>query len=102
MRTKLNIPSGEQQQKCFAIHAEENVIVQAAIHGISLVGCDIYCTTQPCILCARKIISIQPKNLYYLHGYHDVDAIRLFEEVAEYGIMLHKFNGNDVYHWGFK
>ena len=54
MRTKLNIPSGEQPQKCFAIHAEENVIVQAAIHGISLVGCDIYCTTQPCILCARK------------------------------------------------
>ena len=71
MREKLNIPSGEQQQKCLAIHAEENLIIQAAIHGISLKGCDIYCTHQPCIMCVRKIISIQPKHLYYIHAYSD-------------------------------
>lgn len=102
MRERLNIPSGEQQQKCLAIHAEENLIVQAAIHGISLKGCDIYCTNQPCIMCTRKLISIQPKSIYYLNSYPDKDAIDLLEEVAEYGIMFHKVNGKEVHHWGFK
>lgn len=101
MRERLNIPSGEQQQKCMAIHAEENLIVQAAIHGISLKGCDIYCTNQPCVMCARKIISIQPKHLYYQQAYPDIEAIRLLEEVANYGIMFKKINDEQVHHWGF-
>lgn len=102
MRERLNIPSGEQQEKCLAIHAEENLIVQAAIYGISLKGCEIYCTHQPCIMCARKIISIQPKGIYYMNHYPDQEAFDLFNEVGEYGEMYHKTNGNTVSHWGFK
>lgn len=102
MREELNIPSGEQQQKCRAIHAEENLIVQAAIHGVSLKGCEIYCTHQPCIMCARKLISIQPKGIYYLNHYPDQDAFDMFNEVGEYGEMLHKFKGQTVSHWAFR
>jgi dCMP deaminase len=101
MREKLNIPSGSEQQKCRAIHAEENLIIQAAIHGISLKGCDIYCLNQPCVMCARKIISLQPKGLYYLHAYPDKDAVELLQEVAEEGIMFHNYKQMTVHHWGF-
>ncbi len=102
MREQLNIPSGEKQEKCLAVHAEENLIVQAAIHGISLRGCDIYCTHQPCIMCARKIISIQPKNLFYTNHYPDQDAFDLFNEVGRYGESVNKINDKTVSHWGFK
>ncbi len=102
MRELMNIPSGEQQEKCLAIHAEENLIVQAAIHGISLKGCEIYCTTKPCIMCARKIISIQPKSLYYQNDYPDEASEELLNEVAEYGIMFNRVNGKEVHHWGFR
>lgn len=102
MREELNIPSGSEQQKCRAIHAEENLIIQAALHGISLKGCDIYCLNQPCVMCARKIISLQPKGLYYLNKYPDEDAIKLLQEVAEEGIMFHYYKKQPVTHWGFK
>lgn len=102
MRERLKIPSGEQQQKCRAIHAEENLIVQAAIHGVSLKGCEIYCSTQPCVMCARKLISIQPRGLYYQESYPDPEAIELLEEVADYGVMLNQVNGKNVHHWGFR
>jgi len=102
LREKLNIPSGEQQQKCLAIHAEENLILQAAIHGISLYRCDIYCTNQPCNMCTRKIINLKPKNLYYIGEYPDKEAIELFEEVA---IRQEKLVVSDylptVTHWKF-
>lgn len=102
MREFLQIPSGTKQEKCLSIHAEENLIVQAAIHGVSLKGCEIYCTHQPCIMCTRKIISIQPTKLYYMNHYPDQDALDLFNEVAEYGEMIHKVNGDTVSHWSFR
>lgn len=102
MRERLNIPSGEQQEKCMAIHAEENLLIQAAYHGISLRGCDIYCTHQPCIMCARKIISLKPKNIFYTNHYPDQDAFDLFAEVANYGERCEKFNGKTISHWRFK
>ena len=102
LRERLGIPSGEQQQKCLAIHAEENLIIQAAIHGINISDCDIYCTNQPCIMCARKIISLKPRNLYYLDHYPDQRAFDLFNEVAEYGESCNKIVGDTVSHWWFK
>jgi len=103
LREKLNIPSGEQQQKCLAIHAEENLIVQAAIHGISLTGCDLYCTNQPCVMCCRKIISLRPRRLYYLNAYPDQESIELLTEVAfmETDIVVSDFL-TSVTKWEFK
>ena len=49
LRNENNIPSGTRTEICRAIHAEQNVIIQAALHGVSLEGCTIYCTHTPCI-----------------------------------------------------
>lgn len=82
MREELNIPSGTQHEKCKAIHSEENLIIQAALHGISLKGCTIYCTHQPCIMCMRKIISLKPDRLLYIEHYPDTEALEMLDEVA--------------------
>jgi dCMP deaminase len=94
IREELNIPSGTQHEKCRAVHAEENLIVQAAIHGVSLLGCDIYCTTQPCILCLRKIISLKPKTVYFKDAYPDKDSADMMKEVA-YPVPFYYPNEHD-------
>ena len=53
LRRKLNIPSGTKHELCFAVHAEQNAIAQAAKLGISLEGATLYCTHQPCVICAK-------------------------------------------------
>ena len=55
LRDEKEIPSGKMQEICRAIHAEQNVIIQASLHGISLEGASIYCTHTPCILCAKML-----------------------------------------------
>lgn len=81
-RQKENIPSGERHEKCRANHAEQNLIIQAALHGVSLKGADIYCTTQPCVICAKLILGIMPARVLYTNPYPDEDAIGFFSEVG--------------------
>jgi dCMP deaminase len=45
LRDELKIPSGERHEVCRGIHAEQNVIVQASLHGVSLEGSTIYCNS---------------------------------------------------------
>lgn len=62
IRNKLKIPSGQQHEICRAVHAEQNVIIQAALHGASLEGATIYCTNGPCILCKKMLINAKIKR----------------------------------------
>lgn len=71
LREKLNIPSGEKHELCRAIHAEQNLIIQAALFGVSLKGSIIYCTTQPCSICAKMLLGVQIEKVVYLKGYPD-------------------------------
>lgn len=71
LREKLNIPSGEKHELCRGVHAEQNAIIQAAYHGISLKGSTLYCTTQPCSICAKMIINAGIIKVLYQEGYDD-------------------------------
>jgi len=71
LREALNIPSGQRHELCRAIHAEQNVIIQAARHGISIVDSTLYCTTQPCVICTKMLINAGVKKIIYRHGYPD-------------------------------
>lgn len=103
MRDKENIPSGTMHEKCRALHAEQNLIIQAAVHGISLKGCEIYCTNQPCIICMKMIVGIKPMKLVYENSYPDEDTIALLKEVARedliYGQKSQKFLNWNFYNW---
>jgi len=57
LREQLAIPSGQRQEICRGLHAEQNAIIQAALHGVSVEGGTIYVTHQPCITCAKMIIN---------------------------------------------
>ena len=85
MREQMNIPSGERHELCRGIHAEQNAIIQAAYHGVSVKGATVYCTNQPCSICAKMIINAGLKDIYYQSGYADPLAR---EMLAEAGIEV--------------
>jgi dCMP deaminase len=71
LREQMGIPSGERHELCRGLHAEQNAILQAAHHGVSIDGADLYCTNLPCIICSKMIINAGIKKVYYLDGYAD-------------------------------
>jgi dCMP deaminase len=82
LRDENNIPSGTRHEICRAIHAEQNVIIQAALHGVSLEGATIYCTHTPCILCAKMLVNARVKRFVSFGKYAD-DAFKdLFREAG--------------------
>ena len=82
LRNELNIPSGERHEICRGIHAEQNAIIQASLHGVSLEGSTIYCTHTPCVLCAKMLVNSRIKRLVSFGGYNDDAFIKLFQEAG--------------------
>ncbi len=82
LRDEMNIPSGERHEICRGIHAEQNVIIQAALHGVSLEGSIIYCTHTPCVLCAKMLVNARIKRFVSFGRYSDDTFIDLFREAG--------------------
>ncbi|MBE5781294.1 MAG: dCMP deaminase family protein [Clostridiales bacterium] len=89
MRQKLGIESGTRHEMCYAIHAEQNAIIQAAKIGVSIEGAVLYCTHQPCVICAKMIVNSGIKRVIYGEGYPDAFSREFFEasgvELIRYG-----------------
>ena len=92
MRRKLNIPSGTRHELCYAIHAEQNAIIQAAKLGVSIEGATLYCTHQPCIICAKMIVNSGIERIVYEKGYPDDFSLEI---IAESGVKLERFTEED-------
>ena len=71
LREQLGIPSGQQHELCRGLHAEQNAIIQAAKYGISISGAVVYCTTQPCIICAKMLINSGITEIIFEESYPD-------------------------------
>jgi len=82
LREQLGVESGKMHELCRGIHAEQNAIIQAAYHGVSVKGAFIYCTNQPCSICARMIINAGIQKIYYQSGYADSLALELLGEAG--------------------
>jgi len=82
LRDELGIPSGTRQEICRGIHAEQNVIIQAALHGISLEGSTVYCTHTPCVLCAKMLVNAKIKRFVSFGKYDDNSFKDLFQEAG--------------------
>ena len=82
MREKLGIASGTRHELCYAVHAEQNAILQAARLGVSLKGATLYCTHQPCVICAKMIINSGITRIVYKEGYPDDFSMQLLSQAG--------------------
>ncbi|MCM1195340.1 MAG: cytidine/deoxycytidylate deaminase family protein [Corallococcus sp.] len=82
LRAELGIESGTRHEICYAVHAEQNAIIQAARLGIVLDGATLYCTHQPCVICAKMIINAGIRRIVYKDGYPDEFAMDLMREAG--------------------
>lgn len=82
MREKLKIPSGQRQELCRGLHAEQNVIIQAVIHKIDLKDSILYVTNQPCVTCSKMLIGVGIKKVVISKGYPDELAQRMLKEAG--------------------
>ena len=82
LREKLGIPSGQRQEICRGLHAEQNAIIQAALHGVSVEGGTIYVTHQPCITCAKMIINSGIVRVVCASAYPDELARQMLDEAG--------------------
>ena len=71
LRDERGIASGTHHEICRGLHAEQNAILQAARFGTPAQGGTLYCTHQPCSICAKIIIGAGIVEVKYLYGYPD-------------------------------
>ena len=82
LRTKLKVPSGERHELCRGLHAEQNAIIQAAIHGVRIAGAQLFCTNYPCSVCAKMIVQAKIVEVIVLSNYPDALAPDIFREAG--------------------
>ena len=81
---------GTGHDTCLCIHAEQNAIIQAAYHGVAIAGSTLYCTHQPCLVCAKMIVNAGIRKVVYAGDYPDPGAVRLLREA---GVELVQYTG---------
>lgn len=82
LRQTMNVASGEKHELCRGIHAEQNAIIQAAYHGVSIKGATLFCTNLPCSICAKMIINAGITEIRYHSGYADAMSKEMLEEAG--------------------
>ena len=82
LREQKNIPSGQRHELCRGLHAEQNAIIQAAFHGISIQNSTLYCTTLPCSICLKMLLNAGIQKIVYNEGYADELTESFLQESA--------------------
>lgn len=82
LRDEMEIPSGTRHEICRGIHAEQNAIIQASLHGVSLEDATLYVTHTPCILCAKMLVNARIKRFVTFGEYADNSFVELFKEAG--------------------
>lgn len=90
LREKLRVPSGQRHELCRGLHAEQNVLLQAALYGVSVQGSILYVTCVPCSICAKMIINAGIREVIYGESYPD-DMAKGFLKQAK--VKLKKYKG---------
>lgn len=82
LRDRLGIPSGQRYELCRGVHAEQNAIINAAYYGVSTRDTVLYCTNQPCIICARIIANAGIRRVVHRGNFQDSLALEILEEAG--------------------
>ena len=87
-KDEVNAPTAAMHELCRGVHAEQNVIIQAGLHGMSLEESIIFCTHTPCILCAKMLVNAKISRFISLTEYDDPRSAKLFNEVGIVNTVL--------------
>lgn len=90
LRATMNVPSGERHELCRGLHAEQNAIIQAALHGTSTRGATLYCTNSPCSICAKMLINAGVEIIIYQNGYPDPLGVEMLKSASIKLIHFHE------------
>ncbi len=82
LREQMQVPSGQRHELCRALHAEQNVLIQAAYHGVPVAGSSLYCTNLPCVICTKMLINAGIVSIRYLEGYPDELSREMLREAG--------------------
>jgi len=82
VRATLGIPSGERHELCRGLHAEQNLIIQAAVHGVAMSDATVYCTFQPCVVCSKMLINAKVARVVFAGEYPDRLAYEMLQEAG--------------------
>jgi dCMP deaminase len=82
LREKMGIPSGQRYELCRGVHAEQNAIINAAYYGVSTENTVLYCTNQPCIICARMLINAGICRVVHRGNFDDNLALQFMQEAG--------------------
>ena len=81
LREQLKVPSGQMHELCRGIHAEQNAVVQAAYHGVSVNGGTLYCT--------KILINAGIERIVYANPYTDKLAEEMLKAANMKVTILH-------------
>lgn len=90
LREEQSIPSGHRYELCRGVHAEQNAIINAAYYGIATQDSVMYCTNQPCIICARMIINAGIGKVVHRGNFDDDIAVDLLKEAGIELVIVEK------------
>lgn len=76
-RQSGKLESGQKEEQCICIHAEQNAIIQSAYLGVSTKGATMYSTTAPCNQCAKMIINSGIVRIVCETDSHYPDGVKL-------------------------
>ncbi|OGX11116.1 MAG: cytidine deaminase [Omnitrophica bacterium RIFOXYB12_FULL_50_7] len=84
--------SGKDLGECLCSHGEENAIVQAAYHGVSVKGATLYTTFSPCLMCTKMIINSGIGEVVFQGNYPFLEiALKLLEQA---GVTVRKITSS--------
>lgn len=90
-RSAHNIPSGQMLDMCYAVHAEQNAIMNALKTGEDLKGATLYVNTYPCVTCFKLTVQAGIKEVYYIDEYENEFTKQMAKEA---GVKLVKLDGS--------
>lgn len=82
LRKKYNLKSGEKQELCRVVHAEQNAILNSLKNGEDINDSIIYVTKSPCMICAKLIINSGISKVIYANKYPDLEAFKILDEAG--------------------
>jgi dCMP deaminase len=69
--------SGTGYDLCICVHAEQNALLAAARHGISVRNAALYSTMRPCFGCTKELLQAGIDEVYFIHDWrHPRDDVQ--------------------------